>query len=75
METVRLSYANAFQRLQNYMPVSQAEALLASARVRGYATDAGFQVTADPARRYEPDEFKVGPRRLTRTEEIENSDH
>jgi hypothetical protein len=54
METVRLSYANAFQRLQNYLPVSQAEALLASARVRGC-------VTADPARRYEPDEFEVGP--------------
>jgi hypothetical protein len=61
METVRLSYANAFHRLQNYMPVSQAEAMLASARARGVVTGAGFLVTADLTRRYEPDEFEVGP--------------
>lgn len=61
METVRLSYANAFQRLQDYLPVRQAEALLASARARGCVIAAGLQVTADPARRYEPDEFEVGP--------------
>lgn len=61
METVRLSLHNAYQRLQNYLAPDQAEALLISARARGYVIASGLKVTADPERRYEPDEFEVGP--------------
>ncbi len=61
METVRLSWHNAYQRLQNYLTPDQAEALLTSARARGYVIAAGLRVTAAPERRYEPDEFEVGP--------------
>ena len=60
-ETVRLSWHNAYQRLQNYMTADQAEALLTQVRARGYMIEAGLKVSADPARLYEPDEFEIGP--------------
>ena len=43
-ETVRLSWLNAYQRLQNYMTADQAEALLTRVRARGYMIEAGLKV-------------------------------
>lgn len=63
-ETVRLSWHNAYMRLQGFgLTPDQAEALLTKARSDGYVTDARLKmkVSADRDRVFGPDEFEVGP--------------
>lgn len=56
VEPVRFSWPDAYMRLQDYLTPDQAEAP-AHPGARGYVTGGGCRVTADPARRYQPDEF------------------